>query len=87
MDRRASLIVLDRDGVLNCTVPNASEPRPDSPLRASEVEVFPWVPGVLRELTAAGFGLVVASNQPAAAKGKTTRADLEAAHAAIVREA
>ena len=87
MDRRASLIVLDRDGVLNCTVPSASEPRPDSPMRASEVEVFPWVPGVLRDLTAAGFGLVVASNQPAAAKGKTTRADLEAAHAAIVREA
>ncbi len=87
MDRRASLIVLDRDGVLNRTVPSASEPRPDSPMRASEAEVFPWVPGVLRDLTAAGFGLVVASNQPAAAKGKTTRADLEAAHAAIVRDA
>lgn len=87
MDRRASLIVLDRDGVLNRTVPNPAEPRPDSPLRASDAEVFPWVPGALRDLTAAGFGLVIASNQPAAAKGKTTRADLEAVHAAILRQA
>ena len=74
---RQVLIVLDRDGVLNRTVPNPAEPRPDSPLRAGEVSVFPWVPGVLRALTDAGFGLVVASNQPAAAKGKTTRAALE----------
>ena len=87
MDRSAALIVLDRDGVLNRPVPNPAEARPDSPMRASEAEVFPWVPGVLRTLTAAGFGLVVASNQPAAAKGKTTRADLEAAHAAILRDA
>jgi histidinol-phosphate phosphatase family protein len=56
-------------------------------MRASEVEVFPWVPAVLRELTRAGFGLVIASNQPAAAKGKTTRADLEAAHAAVLAAA
>lgn len=87
MDRGATLIVLDRDGVLNRTVPNPAEPRPDSPLRASDAEVFPWVPGALRDLTAAGFGLVIASNQPAAAKGKTTRADLEAVHAAILRQA
>jgi D-glycero-D-manno-heptose 1,7-bisphosphate phosphatase len=86
VDRRETLIVLDRDGVLNRTVPNPAEPRPDSPLFESEAEVFPWVPDVLRELTAAGFGLVVASNQPAAAKGKATRAALEAVHAEILRQ-
>jgi D-glycero-D-manno-heptose 1,7-bisphosphate phosphatase len=42
---------------------------------------------VLRQLTAAGFGLVIASNQPAAAKGKTTRAELEAVHAEVLRAA
>jgi histidinol-phosphate phosphatase family protein len=87
MDRRASLIVLDRDGVLNRMLPNPAEPRPDSPLRAAEAEVFPWVPAALGALTAAGYGLVIASNQPAAAKGKTTRAELEAAHAVILRDA
>jgi D-glycero-D-manno-heptose 1,7-bisphosphate phosphatase len=40
---------------------------------------------VLRDLTAAGFGLVIASNQPSAAKGKTTRALLDAVHAEILR--
>jgi len=78
------LIVLDRDGVLNALCDNPSEPRPDSPLRTAEVAVFSWVPGVLRDLTRAGFGLAIASNQPAAAKGKTTRAELQAVHAAVV---
>jgi D-glycero-D-manno-heptose 1,7-bisphosphate phosphatase len=81
------LIVLDRDGVLNRLLPNPAEPRPDSPMRASEVSVFPWVAESLRILSRAGFGLVIASNQPAWAKGKTTRADLEAAHAVVLREA
>jgi D-glycero-D-manno-heptose 1,7-bisphosphate phosphatase len=85
VDRRPTLIVLDRDGVLNRCVPNPAEARPDSPMRASEAQVFPWVPGVLGALTAAGFALVVASNQPAAAKGKTTRRELEEAHAEILR--
>ncbi len=82
-----ALIVLDRDGVLNRLLPNPAEPRADSPMRASEVEVFPWVPRALAELTRAGYGLVIASNQPAAAKGKTTRAELEAAHAAVLAAA
>ncbi len=58
MDARSVLIVLDRDGVLNRTVPNPAEPRPDSPMHAGEVSLFPWVPSVLRALTDAGFGLV-----------------------------
>ena len=72
--------------MLNALLPNPDEPRPDSPMRPSEVTVFPWVPDVMRDLTRAGFGLVIASNQPAWAKGKTTRAELQAAHAVVVRE-
>ncbi len=87
MDARQVLIVLDRDGVLNRTVPNPAEPRPDSPMHAGEVSLYPWVPSALRALTDAGFGLCVASNQPAAAKGKTTRAALEEAHARVLAEA
>jgi D-glycero-D-manno-heptose 1,7-bisphosphate phosphatase len=87
MEARGSLLVLDRDGVLNRLIPNPAEPRPDSPMGASQVVVFPWVPKVLRELTKAGYGIVVASNQPAWAKGKTSREDLEAAHATVLREA
>jgi D-glycero-D-manno-heptose 1,7-bisphosphate phosphatase len=82
-----ALIVLDRDGILNRTLPTPDEPRPDSPLRPADVELFPWVPDIVRRLTAAGFGLVVASNQPAAAKGKTTRAALDETHAAVLAAA
>jgi len=87
MAARPGLIVLDRDGVLNRLLPNPAEPRPDSPMRVGEVSVFDWVPEVLRDLTRAGFGIVIASNQPAAAKGKTTFAELQAVHAAVVLEA
>ena len=74
---RSALIVLDRDGVLNAPVPNPAEPRPDSPLRAEEVERVPvGARACCATLTRAGFGLAIASNQPAAAKGKTTRAEL-----------
>ena len=86
MEARRSLLVLDRDGVLNRLVPNPAEPRPDSPMGVSQVVVFPWVPKALRQLTEAGYGIVVASNQPAWAKGKTSREDLEAAHATVLRE-
>ena len=79
------LIVLDRDGVLNALWSTTRPSRARTARCARrEVAVFPWVPGVLRDLTRAGFGLVIASNQPAAAKGKTTRAELQAVHAAIV---
>jgi D-glycero-D-manno-heptose 1,7-bisphosphate phosphatase len=87
MDARAVLIILDRDGVLNRTIPKPGEPRPDSPLRVEEVALFPWVPATLRALSDAGFGLAIASNQPAAAKGKITRESLEAVQARVLDEA
>jgi D-glycero-D-manno-heptose 1,7-bisphosphate phosphatase len=72
MAERAALIILDRDGVLNQTLPNPREERPDSPLCAADVVVFPWVPALLRSLVDAGYALAIASNQPAFAKGKTS---------------
>jgi D-glycero-D-manno-heptose 1,7-bisphosphate phosphatase len=56
-------------------------------MRTAQVKVFAWVPEVLRDLTRAGYGVAIASNQPAAAKGKTTLAELQAVHAAVVLEA
>jgi D-glycero-D-manno-heptose 1,7-bisphosphate phosphatase len=86
MDPSASLIILDRDGVLNQTLHNPDEPRPDSPLRVEDVVVFPWVPALLRDLTDAGFALSVASNQPAFAKGKASLKALEDVHQRVLRE-
>lgn len=86
MDRRG-LILLDRDGVLNRMVIDPEQGTIDSPLHPDQVEIYPWVPEALARLAALGFGLVVVSNQPAAAKGKTTRANLEATHARVMEQA
>lgn len=81
------LIILDRDGVLNDTLPNPNEARRDSPLRVEDVVIFPWVPGALARLNDAGYELVIASNQPAFAKGKVPLDRLLAVHDVVVHEA
>ena len=81
--RAKLLVVLDRDGVINRTVVHADDPR-DSPLNAGEVELMPFAAEAVAELAQHGAALAIASNQPAAAKGKTTRAEAEAVHARIL---
>lgn len=78
------LLVLDRDGVLNRLVVHRAERPPESPHSLAEVEILPGVPAALKALTDAGFVLAIATNQPAAAKGEVTFAELEAIHAAVV---
>jgi len=79
-----ALILLDRDGVLNAVVVDPEHGTIDSPLHPDQVDVFPWVPECLARLTAAGFGLAIVTNQPSWAKGKSTRANLEAVHRLVV---
>lgn len=78
------LILLDRDGVLNRVVVDPEHGTIDSPLHPSQVETWVEVPGALKRLCDAGYTLAIVSNQPAAAKGKTTRANLEAVHARVL---
>jgi D-glycero-D-manno-heptose 1,7-bisphosphate phosphatase len=78
------LLILDRDGVLNALVVDPEQGTIDSPLHPAEVEVFPWVPRALARLAERGYGLAIASNQPAAAKGKTTRQRLAEVHARVL---
>jgi D-glycero-D-manno-heptose 1,7-bisphosphate phosphatase len=81
------LIVLDRDGVLNRTVFHSdAEPR-DSPLSPADVVLEDGVPEALKALEDAGYVLAVASNQPSAAKGKTTHEALVATHDAVLSAA
>ena len=79
------LILLDRDGVLNDVVVDPEHGTIDSPLHPAQVVVPAWVPGALAALTEAGWILSVVTNQPAWAKGKTTRANLEATHEAVLQ--
>jgi len=73
-------VFLDRDGVLNELVPDPVDGRPESPVRADDVELAAQAVDGLRALQSAGLLLIVVSNQPAAAKGKATLEELNAVH-------
>src|SRR5262245_63105420 len=81
------LILLDRDGVLNAMVVDPDHGTIDSPLRADQVALLPGVADAVARLSAVGYRLAVVTNQPAAAKGKTTRSSLEEVHEAVLRGA
>lgn len=73
---RARAAFLDRDGVLNEGVPDPETGLLESPLHPDQVRLLPGVGPALAELAEAGFVLVGASNQPAAAKGKVSLEEL-----------
>ena len=87
MSESSPLLLLDRDGVLNSLVVDPEHGTIDSPLHPSQVEIISGVPEALAALDRAGFTLRIVSNQPAAAKGKTTRDNLEAVHRKVVEQA
>ena len=72
--RRA--VFLDRDGVLNRAFVRDGVTHP--PASLAEFELLPGVPEAVRRLVAAGFVLVVVTNQPDVARGTQTRAGVEA---------
>jgi D-glycero-D-manno-heptose 1,7-bisphosphate phosphatase len=82
--RRRPAVFLDRDGVLNDPVADPVDGRPESPLRADDVVLAPGAVAGCRALRERGFLLLLASNQPAAAKGKATLRDLEAVHERVL---
>jgi D-glycero-D-manno-heptose 1,7-bisphosphate phosphatase len=71
-------VFLDRDGVINRALVRDNKPFP--PARIDQVEVLPGVPEALRRLRAAGYALVVVTNQPDVARGKQTREGVQAIH-------
>lgn len=66
-------VFLDRDGVINRLMIERG-PR-ETPRIASDVELLPGVADALRQLKIAGFLLIVVTNQPNIAKGKSTWED------------
>ena len=71
-------VFLDRDGVINRPVVRAGKPYP--PATVAEFELLPGVVEACAELKAAGFLLVVATNQPDVGRGTQRREDVEAMH-------
>jgi D-glycero-D-manno-heptose 1,7-bisphosphate phosphatase len=65
-------VFLDRDGVISRPTLRARKPYP--PRSLAELEILPDVPVALQALKAAGYCLVVVTNQPDIARGVVTRA-------------
>ena len=80
--RRA--VFLDRDGVLNRAFVRDGVTHP--PANLPEFELLPGVPEAVRQLAAAGFALVVVTNQPDVARGTQDRAAVEAMNDLLCRE-
>jgi D-glycero-D-manno-heptose 1,7-bisphosphate phosphatase len=74
--RRA--VFLDRDGVLNRPVVRDGLPFP--PASLEEFELYPGVAEGCAQLKAAGFLLIVVSNQPDVGRGTQTREIVETMH-------
>jgi D-glycero-D-manno-heptose 1,7-bisphosphate phosphatase len=72
-------VFLDRDGVINRPVVREGKPYP--PASVAEFELLPGVIEACGQLKAAGFLLVVATNQPDVGRGTQRREDVEAMHA------
>jgi D-glycero-D-manno-heptose 1,7-bisphosphate phosphatase len=77
-------VFLDRDGVINDLVPEPGSGTPESPYTADDVKLMPDAAESIKQLHDAGYLLVAASNQPAAAKGIASTEQLQAVHNRIV---
>lgn len=80
--RTRPAVFLDRDGVLV----DAGDLGTSPPFEAASVRILPGVAAALDSLRAHGFELVVVTNQPDVARGRTTEAEVEAVHRYLADE-
>lgn len=78
-------VFLDRDGVLVANVFYEDSGLWEAPRTPDRCVVYPWVAEALRLFRDAGYELIVVSNQPNAALGKSTREEMEETHQAMVQ--
>ena len=78
-------IFLDRDGLLNELVFYRDSGEWESPRVPPDLRLRPGAVDFIRGLSEAGWPLFLVSNQPSAAKGKTTLAELRAVHEALIQ--
>lgn len=83
MAGRAAVFV-DRDGVINQLVADPVTGLPESPLAPAQVALIDGAAAALHRLSDGGWRLIGVSNQPAAAKGLTSVAELEAVQSLIL---
>jgi D-glycero-D-manno-heptose 1,7-bisphosphate phosphatase len=75
-------VFLDRDGTLNVTL--VREGKPYAPERLEDFRLYDGIPEACRALKAAGYALVVATNQPDVGRGLVPKGTIEAMHARLL---
>jgi D-glycero-D-manno-heptose 1,7-bisphosphate phosphatase len=80
--RRA--VFLDRDGVINRALEREGKPYP--PTSLAEFEILPDVSAACAKLKAAGFLLIVATNQPDVGRGTLKQEVVEKIHAHLLTQ-
>jgi D-glycero-D-manno-heptose 1,7-bisphosphate phosphatase len=76
-------VFLDRDGVINANV--VRDGKSVAPTKIDEFRLLPGVEDAVHRLKAAGYIVIVCTNQPDIGTGRTPRAALDAMHG-LVRE-
>jgi D-glycero-D-manno-heptose 1,7-bisphosphate phosphatase len=79
-------VFLDRDGTINRNRYYPDSGEFEGPRSADEFELYPWSIPALAALSQAGYSLIVVSNQPNFAKGKSTLESLLEIQERLVRE-
>lgn len=74
-------VFLDRDGTLNVQVVRDGKPYP--PATPADFRLYPDAAACCAKLKAAGYALVVATNQPDVGRGTQEQAAVEAMHAQL----
>lgn len=69
-------VFLDRDGVINEIVYNEDTELLDSAANVSQFHMFPYAAESIKKIREKGYYVFVVTNQPGAAKGKTTLCNL-----------
>jgi D-glycero-D-manno-heptose 1,7-bisphosphate phosphatase len=77
-------VFLDRDGTLNVQV--VRDGKPYAPTRLDDFKIIEGVPEACRALKAAGFSLVVATNQPDVGRGEVAREVIESMHVLLLQQ-
>jgi D-glycero-D-manno-heptose 1,7-bisphosphate phosphatase len=76
-----SAVFLDRDGVINEAILRKGKPYP--PASLDQLVILPGVLDALSSLRAAGFLLIVVTNQPDVARGSTSKESVDLLNAAL----
>ena len=74
-------VFIDRDGVINANVERGG--RPVAPTRLDEFHILPGAEDAVRRLRDAGYLVIVCTNQPDVATGRTPRSTVDAMHAIV----